>query len=172
MTIIKTNMFFASIFIATSLFASDVVTRVTVKISPGLERELTENELHGEYLVISEKELPGTHETREAKRELTLLNVGPDKEFPQYTVATTSKVVLTSTPGPRGSPVPQKLEGVLPSGRFFSVELERQIHTEEAKPDGTLLRTFCGRNQQPGIPESSRVSQVCIESGNSVALVQ
>ena len=163
--IMNKKLFFLSMTLSLSVYAKSV-ERISFTMSQGLDPVLAEADLKGAFLVTAKKNVSEGH-SRIGKTELTLLGFVKDPEFPVYTIAAKSKVVLVSMPGPRDEPIPSKLSGVLPNGKGFEVTLQRQIITEEVKPEAAMIKTYCGKNELNGILEEANVVEVCIEGADN-----
>ncbi len=163
--IMNKNIFFLAMIMALNANAKSV-ERISFTMSQGLDPVLPEADLKGAYLVTSKKDV-SERPSRIAKTELTLLGFVKDSEFPVYTIAAKSKVTLVSMPGPRDEPIPSKLSGVLPNGKSFEVNLQRQIITEEVKPESAMIKTYCGKNELNGILEEASIVEVCIEGADN-----
>jgi len=118
---------------------------------------------------ISVKIVPGgsTGNLRNV-RHATLVGIAPDKQFPSYTVATTSVFTLTYVNigghGQGRRTVLTGLSGKLPDGFEVSVNgPELQNTTSEVKPDGTIIPRYCGENLAPAPSRRKALKEVCVE---------
>ena len=114
--------------------------------------------LNGEwerYLVIkSSKKSP-------SEEVVKILRVGKDPQFPKYTTARVSKVIKTYRE--RWANL-DSLIGETPTGIPFEVDnLSPERHTQEAKPEGTILTIYCGDNILESPPNAvfNGVQRVC-----------
>lgn len=141
----------AGFFFVSVLFAGPVVKRVTVQTFEGDQPTVKR------FLVVASS--VETLGTRAKEETLTLASI--DATISGYEVATTGQVVFKSR---YPMTIPGSLKGVMPNGTELNVpKMEMMFHTDEVKPKGAMLATYCGMNitEQVNAP-----GEVCIEASN------